>query len=79
MNPDEFCNYCKIRDMLSVDDVENVGVEVLIVTFVEAPNIQSSQHMRDVCREMGLKAVDTMKIFTAFQRVVRENVQKIVR
>jgi len=73
MCPIDFCAHCKIHDVLVIETIANLGVEVLILSFVESPNIHSSEHMTSAGSRMKVPYGDCMKIFASFQRVMRES------
>ena len=76
MSVDDFARACGIRDVLSVDNIEELGIEMLVTLFCET-DVMNSKDFRIEMQSFNVNAKDAMKLFLYLNKVRKTNLREI--
>ena len=76
MTVDDFAEACGIRDVLSVENIRELGIEMMVTLFCEC-DINNSKLFRNEMKSFDVNAADAMKMFLYFNKLRKTGVREI--
>jgi len=76
MTVDDFAEACGIRDVLSVENIRELGIEMMVTLFCEC-DINNFKLFRNEMKSFDVNAADAMKMFLYFNKLRKTGVREI--